>query len=58
MTERRHVHDVGVPRMDDDLGDDVGLGQAHVRPSLAGVGRSVDAVALHDVAAMHFTMPM
>ena len=51
VAERRRVHEVRVRRADDDLRDDLRVGQPHVRPGLPGVGRLVDAVALHDVAA-------
>jgi hypothetical protein len=37
--------------MDADFRDGVGVGEADVRPGLARVGRLVDAVAGHDVAA-------
>src|SRR5207247_6709240 len=43
--------DVGVRRMDANLRDRVGVGEAGMGPRLAGVGRLVDAVARHDVAA-------
>ena len=42
---RRHVDDVPVGRMGDDLGDVVRLNQAHVRERRAAVGGLVDAVA-------------
>src|SRR5262249_48301438 len=32
------VHDLGVPGVDDDAGDVLGVGQAHVLPGLAAVG--------------------
>ena len=51
MAERRNVDDVGVGRVDANLRDRLGIGEARVRPRLAGVDRFVDAVALHDVAA-------
>ena len=41
----RDVDDVGVGRMDDDAGDRVRVGQAHVRPGLAAVDRFEDADA-------------
>src|SRR5439155_1638481 len=43
--------DVGVRRMDANLRDRVGVGEAGMGPRLAGVGRLVDAVARHDVTA-------
>ena len=51
MAERRHVDDVGIGRVDANLRDRLRVGEADVRPRLAGVDRFVDAVALHDVAA-------
>ena len=51
VAEGGHVDDVGVGRVDADLRDGFDVLEAHVRPGLAGVGRLVDAVARHDVAA-------
>ena len=51
MAERRHVHEVRVRRIDPDLGDDLRLGEADVRPRLAAVGGLVGTAALNDVAA-------
>ena len=48
---RGDVDDVRVARIDDDLGDVLGLLEAHVRPALAAVEAAVDAVAVADVAA-------
>ena len=41
----RDVDDVGVRRVDDDPRDVLRVGEPHVLPGLAGVGRLVDAVA-------------
>src|SRR5690606_22390525 len=43
--ERRDPGDVRVLRVDGDPADVLGRGQAGVRPGLAGVGRTIDAVA-------------
>src|SRR5205085_6095727 len=51
VPQRRDVDQVGVVRVDADLGDVPRVGQAHVSPRLAAVGRLVDAVAVRDVAA-------
>ncbi len=45
-----HVHDVGVARVDQDLGDVLGIGEPHVAPGAAGVHGLVDAVAVGDRA--------
>src|SRR5205823_10502108 len=45
------VGDVGILRIDPDLGDLPGLDQAHVGPGLPGIGGLVDPVAMRDVAA-------
>src|SRR5262249_12278941 len=44
------VDDVGVARVDDDLADVLGGGQADVAPGLAAVVGAVDAVAVADAA--------
>src|SRR5262249_51299301 len=46
-----HEDDVGVGRVNADLGNGVARREADVAPGLAGVRRFVDAVAGHDVAA-------
>ena len=51
MAERRHVHAVGVGRMDADAPDRVGVGETEVPPALPGIVRAVDAVALENVGA-------
>src|SRR5581483_6037511 len=45
------VGNVGVFRMHAHAADEAGIGQAKVRPGLAGIGGTVDAVAVGDVAA-------
>ena len=58
LAEVGDEHDVGIRRMDADFRDRVGVGEADVGPGLARVGRLVDAVAGHDVAAdARFTHP-
>ncbi len=49
LAERRHKNDVRVERMDSDLRDPVGLGEADVLPGLARIAASVHAVAWQDV---------
>ncbi len=49
VAERGDVHQVGVAGVDADLADVTAVGQPHVRPRLAAVGRLVDAVAVGDV---------
>ena len=51
LAEGGDKDDVGVGRVDADLGDILRLLKADVRPGLAGVGALIDAVAGHDVAA-------
>ena len=45
LARHAHVHGVGAARVDDDLRDALRIGQTHVAPRLAAVGRLVDAVA-------------
>ncbi len=45
VTERGDVGDVRVSRVDADARDPLGVGEAEMRPRLAGVGRPIDAVA-------------
>ncbi len=45
------VDDVGIARIDGDLGDHVRVAKPGIRPRLAGVGRLVDAVAGVEIAA-------
>src|SRR5262249_20200797 len=45
MTERGHEHAIRVARIDDDVRDLLGVAQTEMRPRLAAVGGSVDAVA-------------
>ena len=51
MAERGDVDQIRVGRVDADLRDDLRVGEADVRPGLAGVGRLVGPAALDDVAA-------
>ena len=51
MAEGRDVHDIGVPWIDADLGDRLGVVETDVRPCLASVRAAIHTVALHDVAA-------
>src|SRR5690349_25099476 len=55
VTERADVNDVGVLRIDNDGRDVFGLGESHVLPRLAAVGRFVNAIAeRHAVAYVRF----
>src|ERR1043166_3029005 len=45
MAESSGVNDIGIFRMDDDPADVPGFGEAHVLPSLARIGRLIDAIA-------------
>ena len=49
MAEGGDVHQVGIFRVHPDLADVVRVGQAHVLPRLASVGRLVDPVAIRDI---------
>jgi hypothetical protein len=51
VAERGDVDEIGIGRVHTNLGDDLRVGEADVRPGLAGVGRLVGAAALNDVAA-------
>ena len=51
MSERRDKHDVGVARIDADLGDRLRLLESDVGPALSAVGAPVHAIALHDITA-------
>ena len=51
MPDGRDVHDVRIRRVNADAPDLAAVGQADVRPGLAGVGRLVDPVARRQVAA-------
>ncbi len=50
VAQHRDVHQIGVPRVNPDASDQARLGETEVRPALAGVGRSVHAVAHRHVA--------
>src|SRR5437763_12249824 len=51
MPARHYVDKVRILRVDTDPGDGLGLLQTHFVPGLTRVGRLVDTVALHDIAA-------
>ena len=49
MTQRRHVDQIGVLRVDPDAGDLTRIVETHMGPALAGVGGTVDADSRRDV---------
>jgi hypothetical protein len=51
VAERRHIHQIWIVGVNADSRDGLRVGPSHVLPCLAGVGRFVNAVALHDIAA-------
>ena len=51
MSQRGHVHHIGICRIDADPRDRLGIGQPQVLPTLAAIDGFVYAVALHDAAA-------
>src|SRR3989440_2532423 len=51
VPERRHEYDIGVSRMDNDRANVARVAQTDMLPSLAGVERFVDTVAVCEVAA-------
>src|SRR5206468_6033974 len=51
MTKRRHQYDVGIVRIDEDLGDLLRVGEADGAPALASIGGAEHADALRNVRA-------
>jgi hypothetical protein len=51
VAERGDVDEVGVARVDDDVADVAGIGEADVAPGPPAIARLVDAIAVRDVRA-------